>query len=285
VIGTGSVSTVRLRHDPRTGKPFAVKQIYGSFDRYLLIREVENLVKLNHPCVLRILRWALPDEQKDAEIHMEYAENGSLEAVLVEVNSRHPPGFWTQNGIGILISGIVLGMRYVHSRGIVHRDLKPSNILMNGRGYALIADFGVSWVVSDNATPTGGVGTPCYSAPEMWQESVDCTTKCDVFSFGLVLYEILTGKPVFRPKEPLLSVLRRLRTGDLPELPSQYGRFMQELIRKCLAKEPGNRPSFDDIFASFQQERFSILPDADAVPVGDFCTKILEWEKQAGIRI
>jgi serine/threonine protein kinase len=74
-------------------------------------------------------------------------------------------------------------MRYVHSRGIIHRDLKPSNILLNGKGQSLIGDFGSSRIMSDDATPSGGVGTVHYAAPEMYEDDVACTTKCDVFSF------------------------------------------------------------------------------------------------------
>jgi hypothetical protein len=284
VIGKGRFSTVTVRRDPATGRLFAVKHIAAPFDRQLLIREVENLVKLNHPCVLRICNWAFPDDRKEGEIHMEFAENGSLANILEKANSDRAPTFWNWTGIGILICGIVLGLRYVHSRGIIHRDLKPSNILVNGKGESLIADFGSSLIVSDDATASGG-GTVHYAAPEMYQDEVPCTTKCDVFSFGLVLYEILTRKPVFRPSELPFPVIRRLRIRDLPGLPMEHGRLMQDLIRKCWESDPEKRPSFQEIFTGFKTANFAILPSADRIQIGEFCAAVLEWEGRAGIEI
>jgi serine/threonine-protein kinase len=107
--------------------------------------------------------------------------------------------------------------------------LKPSNILVNGKGHALIGDFGTSRIVSDDATASGGNGTVCYTAPELCQEGTECTSKSDVFSFGLILYEILTGKPVFDPSELPLPILKPLRARDLPRVPAQHGSFMKEL--------------------------------------------------------
>jgi serine/threonine protein kinase len=261
-----------------------VKHISVDLDRHRFVREVETLVKLNHPCVLRILKWALPQATRGGEIHMELAEHGSLEAVLEQVNSYRAPVFWNSTGIGIIICGIVLGMRYVHSRGIIHRDLKPSNILFNSKDRPLIADFGASWIVKDDATQSGGVGTIHYAAPEMYQDDVIVTTKCDVFSFGLVLYEILTGKPVFHPSQLPFGVIRRLRAGDFPELPSDLGTTMQNLLRKCWANDPEMRPSFAEIFAVFKSDDFAILPDANAGKIDEFCTAVVRWEEQAGIR-
>jgi hypothetical protein len=285
VIGESASSTVRERVDPDTGVLLAVKTISATVDRHRFFREVENLVDLNHPCVVRIHKWTYPRGMNGAEIHMEFATNGSLEAVLKKLNSGRTPAFWCRTGIGILICGIVLGMRYVHSRGIIHRDLKPSNILVNSKGHAWIADFGVSWLVDDVATSSGGTGTPCYAAPELYRDDVDCTPKCDVFSFGLVLYEILTMRAVFDPSELGFPIIRRLRARDLPKIPSEHGAFMQRLITKCWENDPQDRPSFQEMFTWFQAAKFAILPSADAIEIGEFCAAVIEWEKEAGIRL
>jgi serine/threonine protein kinase len=282
-IGSGAFSTVRLIRDPVTGKCVAVKHIREPFDHHLFIREVVALVQLNHPCVVRICKWALPDGHNEAQIHMEYAEGRSLAYMLQLVNADLRREFWTPTRKGIIVCGIVLGMRCVHSRGIIHRDLKPSNILLNGKGQPMIADFGTSWMVYDDATPSGGPGTICYAAPEMYEEAETWTNKCDVFSFGLVLYEILTGGPVFHPSEPPFQIIRRLRAQDLPHLPSERGAFMQTLIQECWQQDHENRPSFQDILARFQTVDFAILPAADANEIGDFCRVVLDWERQAGL--
>jgi serine/threonine protein kinase len=262
-----------------------VKHFSAAFDHALFLKEVETLAKLNHPCVLRILKWAFPGDAKEAEIHMEFAPGGSLETVLEQGTSGRTPAFWNSTGIGITICGIVLGMRYVHSRGIMHRDLKPSNILFDSNHRPLIADFGTSWMINDNATPLGSGTTVYYAAPEMYQDDVKCTTKCDIFSFGLVLYEILTGRPVFHAPELAFPVIRRLRAGDLPELPEEHGPLMQKVVRKCWEMDPANRPSFQDILMWFEEQNFEILPTAHAIQIREFCTAVRAWENQAGISI
>jgi serine/threonine protein kinase len=104
----------------------------------------------------------------------------------------------TSTGIGILILSLVQGTRYIRSRGIIHRDLKPSNILINGNEYVWISDFGASLSASVDATSEKGTGTIRYEAPEQFEERSVCTTKCDVFVFGLVSAKSLLVGQCFR---------------------------------------------------------------------------------------
>jgi serine/threonine protein kinase len=232
-----------------------------------------------------MLNWALPDGVMEAEIHLEFAENGSIKDVLKNVNSRATKSFWHRTGVGKIICGIVLGMRYIHSRGIIHRDLTPSNILLNKAGHPWISDFGTSRNVNETATPTEGSATLWYAAPEMYRAEVKCSTKYDVFSFGSVLYEIVVGKPVFGPLDDSRVIKKRLLGGNLPELPADYGPLLQELLPKCWQQNPRNRPSFKQIFEMFQRDDFAILPGGDKVEVRKFCMDILAWEERAGIKI
>jgi serine/threonine protein kinase len=117
---------------------------------------------------------------------------------------------------GIIICGLVLGMRFVHSQGIMHRDLKPSNILINDLGQTLIGDFGSSRYEWDDATLTGGAGTVNYAAPEQFRDE-GTTNKVDIFSFASILYEIYVGSAVF----PVGSALF-LGTCHLFRLPVEH---------------------------------------------------------------
>jgi serine/threonine protein kinase len=178
---------------------------------------------------------------------MEYVENGSLTSVLGRVRSGSPPRFWNPTGIGIIISGIVLGMGFVHSQGFIHRDLKPSSILINERGEALIADFGTSRSEYDDGTMTSETGSAHYAAPEMYREDSCFSNKVDVFSFGLILYEILIGRPVFRSSMMSFPIMRKVLTGDVPSIPDHIGKVTQSLISRCWSLKPECRPSFNDI--------------------------------------
>jgi serine/threonine protein kinase len=155
--------------------------------------------------------------------------------------------------------------------------LKPSNILLDDLGYPLIGDFGTSRYESDDATFTGETGTVYYAAPEMFKEVIP-TTKVDIFSFGLVLYEILVGSPVFPLSMAARPVMKCILNSDMPKIPSTCGEMMQKLIKRCWSMNPGDRPSFDDIFAEFQANNFDIVPGANAITIRDYARGILAWE-------
>jgi serine/threonine protein kinase len=284
-IGTGGSSTVTLEEDPRTGTLVAVKHIAVSREKEDLVRELVALATLNHPNVLRIIGWTFRDRSHSAEIQTEYAPNGSLAQLLWKLGQGQIcPLFWTPTGIGIIICGIVLGMRYIHGRGIIHGDLKPGNILLNEKGHPLIADFGSSRFQSDHATPLPDTGTVRYAAPERFSEGAVLTSKIDVFSFGLILYELVVGSPVFPPSDSQFDVIRRLRARALPAVPPRYGPLMQDLIGRCCETDPDSRPSFQDILDLFRREEFQILLNAVPSDIRDFCDAILEWEVRSGIR-
>jgi serine/threonine protein kinase len=222
VIGKACFSKVTVKQDRITGTLFAVNHVSAEFDQHFLMNEVENVVKRNHQCVLRLRNWAQPKDKKAAEIHMEFARHGSLKEVLEKAKSGEKPTFWSPTGAGIIIRGFVLGMRYVHWRQILHLDLKPSNILVNGNGHPLVGDFGSGRVVSE-ATRSDETAAVRSAAPEMCQAGARRSTKCNVFSVGLVWYEILVPKPVFDPSERPFAVIRRLRAMDFSGIPAETG--------------------------------------------------------------
>jgi serine/threonine protein kinase len=248
-----------------------------------LIREVESLRTLHHPCIVRFLGWVPGNNSREDQIHLEYAPNGSVSGVLSRYHDYGEfPYFWTRTQVGIVICDIVLGMRYVHSRGIVHRDLKPANILLDRDFRGMICDFGLSRPQYVQGWPTGGTGTYWYAAPEQLYEDIEHTPKTDVFTFGLVLYEIIGNFPVFDVSLPLAEVVRRLRDRRLPEIPAEFGPLMQRLIPRCWLNDPKDRPSFRDIFRTFESAGFNILPNVDASVIKEAVSTVIAWEQMPG---
>jgi TPR repeat protein len=257
---------------------YVIKYVQMTGDPVVFLRELESLSSLRHVCVVGLLGYVLSDREHRAEIHLEWAAHGSLEHVLREVKMDRRPNFWTSTNIAIIISGIVLGLRYVHSKGFIHQDLKPSNILINGQCRALIADFGAARQTDVDATPDGVTGTVHYAAPEQFEEILP-TTKIDVFAFGLILYEILVGSPVFGLNEPPFTVIPKVRSGYVPNIPDSVCSWVGELIVRCLSSNPEARPSFQDILMTMKRHDFSILAGVDRSIVRGYVNGVEEWEQ------
>jgi serine/threonine protein kinase len=250
-------------------------------------REIELLPKLHHPCIVKFEGLSCGPGREGLKIATVYADGGSLKEV-----QQSKPDWWDWTAKSRTIAGIVLGMRYLHSKNIVHRDLKPSNILMKGREHSVeICDFKASRLSSIEKTFTHIIETAQYMASEMYDTgdddegnaNPDPTEKIDVFSFGLILYEIFVGSPVFSSSDSPFTVIQRLRAQDLPTVPSSCGRFMQNLIGQCWQPNPANRPSFHDILGLFRDRRFDIVPNATTTDIEAFCEAIVEWERRSHI--
>jgi serine/threonine protein kinase len=162
-----------------------------------------------------------------------------LDRVLRLVRRGSKPSFWSPTGLGIILYGIVLEMRFMHSHGFIHQDLKPSNILLDGDTYSwtLLADFGTSQCQATDYRPTQDIGTPHYAAPEPLEEVIR-DEKVDAFSFGLILYEIVVGSAVFPNDLVSLEIIRQHRRGDRPILPEFVDAVMKSLIGRCWSVHP-----------------------------------------------
>jgi serine/threonine protein kinase len=251
------------------------------FNSPRFVSEVEALVKLNHPCILRIIGWSSPANGLPATIQTEYAANGSLQKILSGLRPNGPvPDFWTDTARAIIIAGIVLGMRHIHSKRFIHGDLKPANILLNHDGYALIGDFGASRLQgADQGTPVAG--TVYYAAPEMFLEGHSPDHRADVFAFGLIFHEIITGMPVFSPEVSPLPTMKKILAGKMPTISKEYGALAQQWMLRCCARDPDARPSFNRLLRELQAAECDIVPGANNILVREYVTRVLEWETEA----
>jgi serine/threonine protein kinase len=125
--------------------------------------------------------------------------------------------------------------------------------------------------------PTSATGTIGYCAPEQLLGDFRPTTKTDVFSFGVLLYEIISCKRAF-PETELFPFLTRLRKQYRPSLPAEFGPLMQRLIPQCWWEHPRGRPSFERIFREFESAGFAILPGADGPQIRDAVRALLARE-------
>jgi serine/threonine protein kinase len=280
-LGTGSFGFVTLVEDPMDrGKQIAVKSISIRTDVNGFVREVEALIKLQHPCVIGFRGWSLRGSNT-AEIRMEWAERGDLDEPLQLSWDRRAPPSWNGTVISKMICDIVMGMRYMHSRGIIHVDLKPKNILLDRHWRAKIGDFGLSRWMFGGGDESSRLCTAQYAAPEQlgssvtygervtYDDKVPYNEKVEVFAVGVILYEILCGGPVFKNRN----------RDRLPEVPTRIDRHMKNLIERCWSRDPSDRPSFGAIFEELERCGFKFLADADGDEVAKSVSEVLELEK------
>jgi serine/threonine protein kinase len=212
-------------------------------------------------------------ERERAGIVTEYAESGSLEKVLEKVKLGDIPVFWTHTKIAIMIVGVILGMKYLHSRSIIHRDLKPANILLDRNGRVRIADLGLARE-DGGVWSKPGAGTPLYMAPEITLSRGTPTMKVDVFAFGLILYEILFGETVFPNNVTERGLMEMHLSGLRPKCPGKIDAQIRQIIESCWAMNPEDRPSFEDLFEVSELTDFSFYEDVDGDCVRRFVDEV-----------
>jgi serine/threonine protein kinase/tetratricopeptide (TPR) repeat protein len=251
-LGHGGMGEVYLAEDPSLGRKVALKFLPAARAgdeeaRRRLLREAQAAASLDHPFICKIYEVGLGTGDDAPFIAMEYVTGRTLKDRLTE-------GPMPVLDAARLAAEVAEAVHFGHERGIVHRDLKPSNILITPDGHAKVMDFGVAKRITpgsadDDATALAGttatgevVGTPAYMSPEQLSgKPVDA--RSDVFAFGLVLYEMLTGAHPYRKSSAFLTATAILHEPEpslaerIPDAPP----LLDHVIRRCLAKDPGLR--------------------------------------------
>jgi serine/threonine protein kinase len=236
------------------------------------VREVENLSRIEHPCIVSLRGYVLPCDGHGPLVITEYCTGGSLKDVLLK-----QPTWWGNNQKAKTIAGMVRGMIVVHSREIMHRDLKPDNIFFSNEFGVKIADFGSSrfWNVDVTQTATGTGFTPLYMAPEVIEGKYDF--KVDVYSFGLILYEIIVGYLVFSRPGDKLKLFADLFKGKRPEIPNDVLSAGKRLIEKCWAEDPKERPDFVQIWGMLRSCEFQVVPGVNFDLVKQYVESVMTY--------
>jgi len=241
----GFASTYLARHEAK-GTPVALKVLhpYRQDDPEFLGRfrqEARLGALLDHPGIVRLLDPG--PEEGTPYLAMEYVSGRRLDQALREDG---PPALPDLLHLAQEIAG---GMAYAHAHGVVHRDLKPGNIMLAG-DRVKIMDFGISRVVdSETLTTTYAfLGTPLYAAPEA-QTKTQVGPAADRYSFGVLLFELLAGRPPFTGETPF-EILDQHRSSALPDLrvlrPDAPGPLV-DLIERLCRKDPAQRPEDDEV--------------------------------------
>ena len=248
ILGRGGFGEVwKAKHIP-TGRDCAVKKLFmeqgDEISLEMFVREVNILYECNHLFLLNLFGFnTIPN----FIIVTPYISNGSLfDYVSSRSNKNLSPTSKT-----LIAMGISYGMMKLHEHGIIHRDLKSPNILLDDKLLPYICDFGIARATSQaNEHLTKDIGTVNWMAPEQ-MESHHYDNKVDVYSYGMVLYEMLMQKIPFEGEKATHIAKLVLSDAKRPKLPSNAEEHIVSLITHCWRQDPQNRPKFEGIFYNF----------------------------------
>ena len=253
--GHGSMGNVYKARDRETGEVVALKLLKPEIasDQAMMDRFKNELLfarKITHKNVCRVHEFNRLGGI--AYTSMEFVEGESLRSAL-----NRADGLPFRKTLDLVLQ-ICSGLKEAHAQGIVHRDLKPENIMIDAQGNVKIMDFGIARSMEAVTKLTGSmVGTPAYMAPEqVGGKPVDYRT--DIYSLGLILYEMFTGTAAFQADNAVAVALKQMRESPVPphEIDPQIPVGIERAILKCLEKEPAKRfQSIADLESALQNQR------------------------------
>ncbi|KAJ0870739.1 putative mitogen-activated protein kinase kinase kinase STE-STE11 family [Helianthus annuus] len=291
LIGCGAFGQVYMGMNLDSGELLAVKQVSIAANSdskektQVHIRELEEEVKLlknlSHPNIVRYLGTVR--EEQTLNILLEFVPGGSISSLLGKF------GPFPEAVIRMYTKQLLLGLDYLHKNGIMHRDIKGANILVDNKGCIKLADFGASKQVVELANGSGAKsmkGTPYWMAPEVILQTGH-SFSADIWSVGCTVIEMATGKPPWSQHYQEVAALFYIgTTKSHPPIPDQLSFEAQDLLLKCLHKEPELRPSASDLlqhpFVTGKSQQHSLVgtPTTESVEaLSSSCTDVLDHSR------
>jgi serine/threonine protein kinase len=246
-VGAGAFSRVVRAHDPLIGRIVAIKifpkEIAHGEARDRFFQEARVIGQISHSCILSLHDMGIDEPTQTPYLVMEFVDGQPLDRVLEKGTVPFPRACaW--------IGDIAGALSVAHRKGVIHGDVKPANILINAEGRVKLSDFGMARVARRDTGGSPLLGTPAYWCPEQIMGRPQ-DSRSDIFSLGGVLYEMLTGESPFHGDSIQAVCTRVLSSSPLPpsHRNSTVPHALDEIVMKCLAKDPALRPVTGDALA------------------------------------
>lgn len=267
-LGAGGMAEVYKSYQPRLDRYVAIKFIRPELAvdtgfRTRFEQEARAIARLSHSNIVHIYDFG--EEDRRYFLVMEFIEGQTLKSYLQE---QFNSGRQVPLTLAIsIISQVAAALDYAHSHSIIHRDVKPDNILLSGKGRAVLNDFGIARItdLGEGMTQTGmAMGTPAYMSPEQIQGNKEqLGPPTDIYSLGIITYELLTGHTPFTADTPFAVMLKHL--NDPIPLPRQLNPVLPEALErvllKVLAKDPADRYQTAGAFVQALQQAVEGVSD------------------------
>ncbi|HEX7810499.1 MAG TPA: serine/threonine-protein kinase [Burkholderiales bacterium] len=266
-LGRGATSAVYLANDAFANRQVAIKLVradalgdkeHGKRFNKLFLTEASLAGKLSHPHIAAIYD-AVSDEQ-GSYLVMEFVAGGTLEPFT------QPAGLLPIDRVIEIIFKCCKALDYAHRHGIIHRDIKPANILLSGESDIKISDFGAALTLAAETTQVSGIGSPAYMSPEQLQES-SLNHQTDIFSLGVVMYQLLTGALPFKATNNYSMVYQIINVDAPPPslLRPDVPVAVDSIVKRSLEKDISRRFATWEEFAQALADTFNNLQKPEEV--------------------
>eukprot|EP01066_Platyproteum_vivax_P010001 Platyproteum_vivax@DN4446_c0_g1_i1.p1 len=262
LLGKGSYGSAMLLMRISDQRIFVGKRVdlehMDDHSASLCVGEIQLLRKLDHPFIARLEHVHFL-RSKEVFIMLKFYWGGDLDKEIEKQVASGEP--FDEQTIMSYFCQVLVALEYVHGEGIVHRDIKPSNLFLTKQLTVCLGDFGVSKVLHNGEEgQLSGMGTPHYMAPEVFERSPSASYAVDMWSLGVVLYELATLKKPFDGTN-LLALVRRVTNGNYEELPSEIPAKMAHIVHRLLQKDPTKRPSAMELLKESYVCKFKAMID------------------------
>ena len=282
-IGKGGFGEVWLAHDLRTGKSVAVKEIYLSklTERGVAMfkREVQMMASLKERFIIPFVGFTVDPPYS---IITEYMPNGSL---MDYVDKRARKFALSGTHMSIIAVSLAWGLLSLSLNKVVHRDVKCDNVLLDERWLPNLCDFGIARFVARDRSMSNGCGTVTHMAPEVMRNGHPYGLECDVYSYGVMLYEMLDGHRAWSGStKPAIKEAVGIN-GKRPAFvtsKSKLPKALVELITECWDEDPQKRPTFKDIIDRFRKG-LVFFPGTDTERVKEFVKTLIQQKKEKSV--